>query len=471
MREKRFFFLVLPVFVVFLFGPVPAFAAHEECDMCHKAKDPESADDPYEFIVELNRKEINFRTGKPLTGSSSLCLACHSEDPTSDDAGPSINLNTTHPLGIVPKKVKLPGDATDFQGEPDTISCLSCHDHHPDNNNYKLLRWPTNDGEDISKFCYKCHLDQGHSDTGAHADCTLCHSVHNGHQEILFTEIPNKTTINPRTGKSMKRIGSLCLACHAAEPDGTGYLVVELSQTHPVGISPKKAKLPDMSKGFPGEENDITCLSCHDQHPRNNNFKYLRWSVKGTYYLNTMCQECHPEKGNADGTGPHGQCALCHANHAGQGPYMLSEMLNNTTPNPATGKPFAEIGQICLACHAAEPDGTGYKIINLENSHPIGIKPQKATLPEESTGFPEQNGRLVCVSCHDQHPSNTNYKYLRWSMKTRKDILAFCLRCHPYYEKELSEKMLGTDQTRVGIHFNKFSSVDEYLKYLDSIKR
>jgi predicted CXXCH cytochrome family protein len=471
MKKINLYFLILSVSIVFLSGPIPVYAAHEECDMCHKAKDPNEAEDPYEFIIELNRKEINFRTGKPLTGSSALCLGCHSENPTSEDAGMPINLNTTHPLGIIPQNLEMPEESIGFQGESSKISCLSCHDQHPDNKNYKLLRWPAGEGENISKFCYQCHLAEGYAETGSHADCTLCHSVHNGHQEILFTEIPNRTTVNPRTGKPMRRIGSYCMACHAAEPDGTGYLAIDLRGTHPVGVKPKKVKLAGKLKGFPGEEEAITCLSCHDHHPRNKNFKYLRWSVKGTYYLNTMCQQCHPEKGNVEGTGPHGQCALCHANHTGQGPYMLSEMLNNTTKNPTTRKPFGEIGQICLACHAKEPDGTGYKVINLENSHPTGIKPERATLPKESTAFPEQKGQLVCISCHDQHPSNNNYKYLRWSVKKRKDVLAFCLRCHPYYEKQLSEKMINIDLTRIGVHFNKFRSVEEYLKYLDSIKR
>jgi predicted CXXCH cytochrome family protein len=468
MRRKGFC-LWLPL-ITFLFASIPVYAAHEECGMCHRDKKPDEGD-PYEFVIEPNLKEINPRTGKPLSGSSGLCMGCHTESPVGEEEGPPVNLNTIHPVGIVPTKVGMPEEAMGFQGESEKISCMSCHDPHPDNKKHKQLRWSSKNGEDMAKFCVRCHLNEGYSETGSHADCTLCHSVHNGHREILFTEIPNRTTINPRTGKPMKRIASYCLACHAAEPDGTGYLVVDLRQSHPVGIKPKKVKLADHLKGFPGEEEDITCTSCHDHHPRNKNFKYLRWSVKGTYYLNTMCQQCHPEMGNAEGTGPHGQCALCHANHTGQGPYMLSEMLNNNTKNPSTGKPFGEIGQVCLACHAKEPDGTGYKVINLENSHPISIKPKKATLPRESVGFPEQNGRLVCVSCHDQHPSNTNYKYLRWSVKTRKEVLAFCLRCHPYYEEKLAEKMLHIDQTRIGIHFNKFRSVKEYLKYLDSIKR
>lgn len=470
MKNKGLASLVWLFLVVFVTTwPVSVFAAHEECEMCHRDKDPENGD-PYKFAVQSNNKDINFRTGKPLSGSSAICMGCHTESSQSEDIGPPINLDTTHPVGIVAKKINVPGEALDFFKESENISCLSCHDQHPDNKNYKLLRWPSDNGEDIAKFCVRCHVEQGYSDSGAHADCSLCHDVHQGQKEVLFKEIPNTTTQNPRTGK-LKRMSSLCLACHAEEPDGAGFMPIDLKMSHPVGIKAKKVKLPEASKGFKGEEENITCMGCHDPHPRNKNYKYLRWKVKGTYYLNTMCQQCHVEEGNPKGTGPHGQCALCHGNHSGQGPYMLTEMINNTTINPHTGKPFSRIGQICLACHAAEPDGTGYKVINLKNSHPLGVKPKKATLPRESTGFPDQDGRLVCVSCHDQHPRNTNYKYLRWPVKTKKDILAFCLRCHPNYEKQLSEKMKNVDPTRIGVHFNQFRSLEGYMEYLDTIKR
>ncbi len=137
---------------------------------------------------------------------------------------------------------------------------------------------------------------------GPHDDCTLCHGIHTGQGPVILTEPPNTTTINPRTGKPMKRIGSLCLACHAPEPDGAGYRPVDLNHTHPVGFTPdpNKVKLPTESKGFPGEEEDVVCTSCHDQHPSNTNYMYLRWPSDSGEDLPMFCAKCHPKQSSQE---------------------------------------------------------------------------------------------------------------------------------------------------------------------------
>ncbi|MBI5788413.1 MAG: hypothetical protein HZA78_06130 [Candidatus Schekmanbacteria bacterium] len=137
---------------------------------------------------------------------------------------------------------------------------------------------------------------------GPHDDCTLCHGVHSGQGPVILTETPNTTTINPRTGQPLKRIGSLCLACHAAEPDGAGYRPIDLNHTHPVGFTPdpKKVVLPPESKGFPGEEEDVVCTSCHNQHPANTFYMYLRWDSDGGQNLPKFCVHCHPKQSRSD---------------------------------------------------------------------------------------------------------------------------------------------------------------------------
>ncbi len=137
---------------------------------------------------------------------------------------------------------------------------------------------------------------------GPHDDCTLCHGVHTGQGPVILTETPNTTTINPRTGKPLKRIGQLCLACHAEEPDGAGYRPVDLNHTHPVGFTPNSAKvvLPPEAKGFAGEEEDLTCNGCHNQHPANTNYMYLRWPSDGGENLPKFCVNCHPKQSRGD---------------------------------------------------------------------------------------------------------------------------------------------------------------------------
>ena len=138
--------------------------------------------------------------------------------------------------------------------------------------------------------------------SGPHDDCTLCHGIHTGQGPVILTETPNTTTINPRTGKPTKRIGQLCLACHAEEPDGAGYRPVDLNHTHPVGFTPdpKKVRLPEEAKGWPGEEEDLTCNGCHDQHPSNPYYMYLRWSSDGGNDLPSYCAHCHPAQSKTE---------------------------------------------------------------------------------------------------------------------------------------------------------------------------
>jgi len=133
---------------------------------------------------------------------------------------------------------------------------------------------------------------------GPHDDCTLCHGVHTGQGPVILTETPNTTTINPKNGKPLGRIGSLCMACHAAEPDGAGYRPVDLAHTHPVDFipDPKKVQLPAESKGFPGEEEKLTCNGCHNQHPANTNYMYLRWDSDNGQNLPKFCAHCHPKQ-------------------------------------------------------------------------------------------------------------------------------------------------------------------------------
>ncbi|MFQ5645874.1 MAG: cytochrome c3 family protein, partial [bacterium] len=475
--------LLILLAVVFLSFSLKAYAQdadgekygpHLECEMCHKEADPE--DDPFIFKFKPNTTDINPRTGKPLPGTSAICLGCHGNDTTSDIEAPYIDLSRSHPVGVVSEKVKLPYDAVGFEGDQENISCLSCHDHHPDNPNPKYLRWPAGEeGDTIGEFCIHCHKDKGTHDEfdNSHGDCLMCHSIHDGEKEVIFRNKQNRKTVNPHTGKPFNRVASLCMSCHARKPGGKGILPLNMEHSHPIDIKPKKVKLPPEAKGFPGEEEKITCTSCHNQHPANKNFKYLRWPTKSSFYMSVVCAKCHQDKADptGKGEGAHGECALCHDVHGGEGPVMLTEIPNTTTINPSTGKPFKRTGTLCLACHAPEPDGTGYKIIHLEHSHPIGVKPKRATLPPESKGFIGEEEDLTCRSCHDQHPSNTNYKYIRWKIETKEDIVNFCSRCHPYYRKRLEEKILTINQTKVGIHFNKFENLDGYLKFLDKIDR
>jgi predicted CXXCH cytochrome family protein len=158
---------------------------------------------------------------------------------------------------------------------------------------------------------------------------------------------------------------------------------------------------------------------------------------------------------------------MCHGNRLGVGLAVFIKKRKIPIINPYTGKPLERIESICLNCHGDEeykaqlkelgadisfledepeamPEGTttpldemllgavdvGFMIIDLHESHPVGIVSEKVVLPEESRGFKWQENQLTCVGCHDHHPSNPNYKYLRWPTNKGQDMNSFCAHCH-----------------------------------------
>ncbi len=188
-------------------------------------------------------------------------------------------------------------------------------------------------------------LLKGKAMSRAHDDCSICHSKSLVIGIATLSLSTNKVSkiINPRTGKYVKRIEGICLTCHSSEPTelrnkyfsgvtvggflsstnivtpsgllgdnsevgekeekddiilkpvDVGTKVINLHQTHPVGIvpDPNKVVLPRDARGFYGEEEEITCLSCHNHHPSNTNYKYLRWSSDNGKNMAVFCRKCH----------------------------------------------------------------------------------------------------------------------------------------------------------------------------------
>lgn len=173
----------------------------------------------------------------------------------------------------------------------------------------------------------------------AHEDCPICHGNRLGIGLAILTKERRLATINPSTGRPLQRIEAICLSCHSpqagdigyediADPlqedefetafeektkgdlEGTtavlddmmlkpidvGFRVINLHKTHPVGIVPRTVKLPADARGFQGQEDQLTCLGCHNHHPSNPNYKYLRWPADKGKNINKFCSNCHPDK-------------------------------------------------------------------------------------------------------------------------------------------------------------------------------
>ena len=132
---------------------------------------------------------------------------------------------------------------------------------------------------------------------GAHdgLNCTGCHGIHTAKGEIIFAVEPNKKAINPRTKQPFTGTTALCLGCHETiEKGGMGIAAVSASHSHPFNVSPnaKVATVPDTFL----REGKLECVGCHDPHPSNMNFKYLRVDTAKGAKMGDFCAMCHGSK-------------------------------------------------------------------------------------------------------------------------------------------------------------------------------
>lgn len=132
---------------------------------------------------------------------------------------------------------------------------------------------------------------------GAHdgMQCTGCHSLHYAKGALIAEVAPNTKALPDGSMRSPKSVSAFCLGCHAdADKGGMGILPISAHTTHPFGskVNKKVANVPDglLRDGV------MECVSCHDPHPSNPNFKYLRVDTKGGKQMAAFCNLCHPAK-------------------------------------------------------------------------------------------------------------------------------------------------------------------------------
>jgi len=133
--------------------------------------------------------------------------------------------------------------------------------------------------------------------SGAHdgLQCTGCHNIHYAKGPIIFEVAPNTKAMPQGSVQNQKTIAALCLGCHAdADKGGQGILPISAHTTHPFGkmVNKKVANVPEglLRDGV------MDCVSCHDPHPSNSNYKYLRVDTKGGKNMAEFCDMCHPAK-------------------------------------------------------------------------------------------------------------------------------------------------------------------------------
>ena len=132
-------------------------------------------------------------------------------------------------------------------------------------------------------------------------NCTGCHGIHTAQGDIIFAVEPNKKVKNPRTNKPYTGVTALCLGCHETiENGGMGIIPVSASKSHPYGVvpNPKVANVPPSFL----RSGELACVGCHDPHPSNPNYKYLRVDTEGGADMQKFCVVCHSSKADVEVT-------------------------------------------------------------------------------------------------------------------------------------------------------------------------
>lgn len=132
---------------------------------------------------------------------------------------------------------------------------------------------------------------------GAHdgLNCVGCHGIHNAKGEIIFAVEPNKKAMNPKTKQTFTGVTALCLGCHETiERGGMGIAAVSATHSHPFGVTPN-TKVATVSSEFL-RDGKLECVGCHDPHPSNPNYKYLRVDTGKGANMGSFCAMCHGSK-------------------------------------------------------------------------------------------------------------------------------------------------------------------------------
>jgi predicted CXXCH cytochrome family protein len=132
----------------------------------------------------------------------------------------------------------------------------------------------------------------GHQQLG----CVGCHAMHASRGSLLAALPPNEKLPEARTGKPHGLLTALCLSCHADVVDGgKGIRPISGHLIHPFSIekpNPRVARVPDaLLRGGRFE-----CVSCHDPHPSNPNYRYLRIPASSGKAVSGLCVICHTRK-------------------------------------------------------------------------------------------------------------------------------------------------------------------------------
>ena len=316
-----------------------------------------------------------------LSGTSSVCYACHQSNYTSAPNHVSQGFPQTceqcHSTTDW-KTVTFNHTATKFPllGAHTTAQCSSCH---------------TTGYVGTSTLCYSCHQSKftsapNHISQGFPQTCEQCH-ITTDWNTVTFN---HSLTAFPLTGA---HISVLCNNCHLTSFKGTSTVCANCHlQKYQITTNPNHTVL--------GISN--SCEQCHTtsagwkpaSFPLHNNY----YPIMGSHVsIANQCSNCHAGNYNVK----HNGCVSCH----------LVDYNNVTNPNHATAK----FPLTCEQCHSQ----------NL-------WKP--STFNHDGQYFPIYSGKhkgewTLCTDCH---VNQTNYKTFE------------CINCHEHNKTSMDSEHRGT---------------------------
>ena len=106
--------------------------------------------------------------------------------------------------------------------------------------------------------------------------------------------------MNPKTKQPYTGTTALCLGCHEdSSKGGQGYAPVSAHMSHPYGLAAVDPKIAKVPGELLREGGRFECLGCHDPHPSNPYYKYLRVDTAKGSKIDAFCAVCHPIKADA----------------------------------------------------------------------------------------------------------------------------------------------------------------------------
>ncbi|MEW6087997.1 MAG: cytochrome c3 family protein [bacterium] len=121
-------------------------------------------------------------------------------------------------------------------------------------------------------------------------NCTDCHNLHDAKAPFSMAVKADTTIDNPYTKAKISGQSAICMGCH----NGSAGPEIDMKKTHPVGMKPDPKKVI-VDTTVLSKEGIFECGSCHDFHPSNTNYKYLRVEVKSEN-IGLFCALCHSSK-------------------------------------------------------------------------------------------------------------------------------------------------------------------------------